>query len=62
MRRARAARFRYPSCGNRGEPDRSGAVILQFWATPAQMVAMARVDAQCVAGVDSLLGEIQTAK
>jgi len=51
-----ASRLRY----ERGEPDRNGAVMIQFWATRAQMVGMIRVDAQYVSGLDALLAEIQT--
>jgi len=40
---------------DRGQPDRSGAVIVQLWATPAQMVAMVRVEAQHIEAVDALL-------
>ncbi len=29
---------------DRGEPDHGGAVLVQLWATPAQMVAMVRVE------------------
>jgi hypothetical protein len=49
-----AARLRY----DRGTPDRSGAVIIQMWATKAQMVAMVRVEAEHVAAVDALLAQI----
>jgi hypothetical protein len=49
-----ASRLRY----DRGEPDRSGAVVFQLWATPAQMVGMARVEAQHVDAVAALFAEI----
>jgi hypothetical protein len=50
-----ASRLRY----DRGEPDRNGAVIIELWATPAQMVGMVRVEADYLSGVDALLAEIQ---
>ena len=53
-----ASRLRY----DKGEPDRSGAVIVQLWATPAQMVGMVRVEPEHVAEVDQLLAAIETAK
>jgi hypothetical protein len=49
-----ASRVRY----NKGEPDRSGAVILQLWATAAQMVGMVRVEADHLAELDALLAQI----
>ena len=49
-----ASRLRY----DRGEPDRSGAVLIQLWATPAQMVGMVRVEAEHVSDIDALLAEI----
>lgn len=49
-----ASRLRY----DRGTPDRSGAVLIQMWATKAQMVAMVRVEAEHVAEVDALIAEI----
>ena len=50
-----ASRLRY----DRGESDRSGAVLIQLWATPAQMVGMVRVEAEHVAEIDALLAEIK---
>ena len=50
-----AARLRYDV----GEPDRSGAVLLQLWATPAQMVGMVRIEAEHVSDVRALVAEIQ---
>ncbi|HEY8217180.1 MAG TPA: hypothetical protein VIH82_08600 [Acidimicrobiia bacterium] len=49
-----ASRLRY----ERHAPDRSGAVIVQMWATKAQMVAAIRIEADRVAEVDALLGRI----
>ena len=54
-KRCLASRLRY----DKGEPDQTGAVIVQLWATPAQMV---RVEAEHVAEVDQLLAAIETAK
>jgi len=53
-----ASRLRY----DRAEPDRSGAVIVQLWATKAQMVAMFRVEADHLADVDELLATIEASK
>jgi hypothetical protein len=50
-----ASRLRY----ERGDPDRRGAVLIQLWATPAQMVAAVNVEAESVAAVDALLAEIK---
>jgi hypothetical protein len=49
-----ASRLRY----DRGGPDRSGAVIVQLWATAAQMVGMVRVEAEHVGDLDALLAAI----
>jgi hypothetical protein len=53
-----ASRLRY----DKGEPDASGAVIYQLWATAAQMVGMVRVEPQHVADVDGLLQTIEASK
>lgn len=53
-----ASRIRF----DRGKPDRTGAVLIQLWATKAQMVGMVRVEAAHVAEVDALLAEIAGAK
>jgi hypothetical protein len=52
-----ASRLRY----DRGDPDRSGALVIQMWATRAQMVAMVRVAAEHVGEVDALLARIGAA-
>jgi hypothetical protein len=50
-----ASRLRY----DRGDPDPSGAVIVQLWATPAQMVGMVRVESGHVGDLDALLATIK---
>jgi len=51
-----ASRLRFDR--GRPDPDRSGAILIQLWATASQMVGMVSVDADHVAEVDALLAQI----
>lgn len=46
----------------KGDPDATGAVVVQLWATAAQMVGMVRVEEQHVTEVDQLFASIAAPK